>query len=229
MPAREETAETYDVKQFERPSVTVDVIIFTVKDNDLKVLLIRRDVWPFEHYWALPGGFIRMDESLERAAQRKLHEEAGVKDVYLEQLYSFGNPGRDPRTRVITVAYFALVNSGKIKAAARDDVKWFSVGAVPRLAFDHNKILEYALKRLRWKLEYTTAAYSLLPDKFTLTDLQKAYETILGRGLDKRNFRKKVFALGILEDTKETKREGPHRPARLYSFRRKAPEILEIL
>lgn len=224
--------ETYDVKKFDRPSVTVDVIIFTIQDDELKVVLVKRKAWPFEGQWALPGGFVKMDESLEDAAIRELSEETGVKDVYLEQLYSFGEPKRDPRTRVITISYFALINSEKIRLmAATDvsDVKWFSVKHLPAVAFDHKQIIDYALQRLRWKLEYTNVAYSLLPEKFTLTDLQRAYEVILDRKLDKRNFRKKIVSLNILKDTKETTQDVSHRPAKLYTFKKRSPEIIEIL
>ena len=176
-------------EEFEKPSVTVDIVIFTIKDNDLKVLLVKRGIEPFKGKWAIPGGFVRMHESLEEAAKRELEEETGVKDVYLEQLYTFGEPKRDPRGRVITVSYVALINSNKIKLSASTDVseaKWFSASDCPTLAFDHKTILEYALKRIKWKFEYTTVAFSMLPDKFTLTDLQKLYEIVFKRKFDKR-------------------------------------------
>ncbi len=230
--AAKESAETYDAKKFERPSVTVDIVVFTVRDSGLNALLVKRKSWPFEGCWALPGGFVKMDESLEEAAARELEEETGVNDVYIEQLYTFGYPKRDPRTRVITVVYFALIDSGNIRLRATADASeaaWFSVKDIPKLAFDHDKILAYALQRLRWKLEYTNVAYSLLPEKFTLTDLQKVYEIILGRGLDKRNFRKKILSLNILKGTGKTTEDVSHRPARLYSFRERKPRIVEIL
>lgn len=213
--------------------VTVDLVIFTIRDSDLKVLLIKRDTPPFKDVWALPGGFFRIDRSLEEAAKQKLFDETGVKNVYLEQLYTFGNPKRDPRGRIITVSYFALTNSDNIRLDAHapgvKDVKWFSIKAVPDLAFDHKNIISYALKRLRWKLEYTTVAYSLLPEKFTLTELQNSYEIIFGRKFDKRNFRKKILSLNILADTRNIKKESSHRPAKLYSFKKRSPEIIEIL
>lgn len=230
--AAKESTETYDAKRFERPSVTVDVVVFTVRDCELKALLVRRNIWPFENFWALPGGFVKMDESLEDAARRELLEETGVKDVYIEQLYTFGHPKRDPRTRVITVAYFALINSGNIVLRATADAsaaEWFSLKKLPKLAFDHGKIFAYALQRLRWKLEYTNVAYSLLSERFTLTDLQKAYEIILGRSLDKRNFRKKILSLNILKGTGKLTEDVSHRPAMLYSFRERKPMIVEIL
>lgn len=215
----------------EKPSVTVDIILFTVKEDNLKALLVKRAIEPFKDMWAIPGGFIRMNESLEEAAKRELVEETNVKDVYLEQLYTFGDPKRDPRTRVVTVAYFALVNSEKFKLKASTDVKdvrWFSMYELPELAFDHKKILEYALKRLRWKLEYTTLAFSLLPEEFTLTELQKIYEIIFNKKLDKRNFRKKIKALGLVKETTQYKEDVAHRPPKLYSRNKKIGEIVEI-
>lgn len=214
--------KNYDITKFERPSVTVDVILFTIKENDLKILLVKRKVWPFENYWALPGGFVKIDESLEDAAKRELMEETGVKEIYLEQLYTFGDVQRDPRTRVITVAYFALINSDNIKLKATTDVsdaKWFSVHDIPKLAFDHKKILDYGIKRLKWKLEYTTIAFSLLPKELTLTELQNVYEIIFNKIFDKRNFRKKILELKILKDTGEMRREVRHRPAKLYELK----------
>ena len=216
-----EAAETDGPTNYERPSVTVDVVIFTGRDNDLKVLLIKRKHWPCEGMWAIPGGFVGMDESLEEAARRELAEETGVEDVYLEQLYTFGDPGRDPRTRVITVAYFALVGADRVHPRAASDaadVGWFSAYDPPPLAFDHADILPYAIQRLRYKLEYSAVGFELLPERFTLTDLQQTYEIILREKLDKRNFRRKVLEADVLEETTRW-REGDHRPARLYRFR----------
>lgn len=209
---------TYD---YERPALTVDVVIYTIKDNDLKVLLIKRKTQPFKNTWAIPGGFVKNGETLEFAATRELFEETNVKDIYLEQLYSFGDPNRDPRGWVVTVAYFALISSENLKISANTDakdVKWFSAYNLPKLAFDHQKILDYALTRLRSKLEYTNVGFQLLHKKFTLTELQKTYEIILNKVLDKRNFRKKILSLDIIIALDEYKREGTHRPARLYSF-----------
>src|SRR6266852_3125501 len=226
---KEAKAHHYDARKYDRPSVTVDVVMMSLRQRDLQVLLVKRRSWPYEGMWAIPGGFVNMDESLETAAKRELQEETGVQDVYLEQLYTFGDPGRDPRTRVITVVYFALLDSERLQVRAASDagdVGWFSVYSLPPLAFDHEKILQYALNRLRGKLEYTTIAFSLLPEQFTLRELQRVYEIILHRKLDKRNFRKKILATGILEDTGAKKMEGTHRPARLYRFNPAAEDKL---
>ena len=201
--------------------VTVDLVIFTVRDDGLQVLLVQRGAAPFKDRWALPGGFVREEEPLEEAALRELEEETGVRDVYLEQLYTFGEPDRDPRGRVITVAYFALIAGDRQTLAAGTDAaaaRWWPAGSPPALAFDHRQILDYAIERLRNKLEYTTVGFQLLPAKFTLTQLQRVYEAILGRALDKRNFRRKMELLDILTPLDEWAREGPSRPAQLYRF-----------
>jgi len=221
-----ETAATYDVSKYERPSVTVDVVIFSILDDELKVLLIKRKAWPCEGMWAIPGGFVQMDESLEEAAYRELAEETNVtrEQVYLEQLYTFGDPQRDPRTRVITVAYFALVGADKLHPRAADDaqeVGWFSVYNLPSLAFDHAQILDYALIRLRYKLEYSAVGFQVLPEKFTLRELQDAYEIILGAKLDKGNFRSKLRKTQVVEPVAGFRDTGG-RPARLYRFREDA-------
>ena len=200
--------------------VTVDIVIFTIQSDSLKVLLIKRGVAPFKGQFAIPGGFVREDESLAQAALRELREETGVSDVYLEQLYSFGDPDRDPRERVITVAYYALISADRSPLVAGTDAaeaNWWAVSKLPSLAFDHRKIVDYALERLRNKLEYTTVGFQLLPAKFTLTELQEVYETILGKQLDKRNFRRKLALLKILKPLSEYRRGG-QRPARLYRF-----------
>ncbi len=218
-----ENAESYDPSRYERPSVTVDVVIFTLQDRELHVLMVQRKHWPYEGRWALPGGFINMDESLEQAARRELEEETGVRDIYLEQLYTFGEPGRDPRTRVISIAYIALVSADKQTLRVSDestDVRWFAVSQLPGpLAFDHDTILAAALDRLRSKLEYTTLAFQLLPEVFSILELKHIYEQILGEKLDKGNFYRKIKDAKVLEDT-GIRREGRGRPTSLYRFRR---------
>lgn len=207
-----------------KPRVTVDTLIFTIQDDQLKIASVKRAVEPFKDMWAIPGGFVLDGESLEDAAIREMAEETGVKNVYLEQLYTFGDPGRDPRGRVITVAYFALVPSEQIKLKATtdvSDVKWVSVKELPALAFDHKKIIDYAVNRLKNKIEYSNIVHGLLPNKFRLSELQKVYEIILGHTLDKRNFRKRMLSLGLLKATGDREIEGAHRPAMLYQFKTK--------
>nr|MDO8079199.1 NUDIX domain-containing protein [Candidatus Freyarchaeota archaeon] len=197
--------------------VKVDVCIFAINE-DLKVLLIKRSIPPDKEVWALPGAFVKKEETLEEASIRVLKKKAGIfENLYLEQLYTYGEIERDPRGRVITVAYFALVDSEKIKISENAD--WHSVYELPSLAFDHGKIVKYALQRLKNKLEYTAIALDILPENFTLTELQKVYEVILGEKLDKRNFRKKIFSMGIVKPT-DKYQLGVHRPARLYTFKR---------
>ena len=218
-----ENAESYDPARYERPSVTVDVVIFTLQERELHVLLVKRKRWPFEGRWAIPGGFVNMDESLDRAARRELEEETGIHDIYLEQLYTFGEPKRDPRTRVISVAYIALVSADTQTLRVSDesiDVRWFPVRALPgSLAFDHDVILAAGLDRLRSKLEYTTLAFQLLPEVFSILELKHIYEQILGEELDKGNFYRKIKDAKVLEDT-GLRREGRGRPTSLYRFRR---------
>jgi len=209
------------LEDYPRPFVTVDVIIFSLCEEGLRVLLVKRGHPPFEGMWAIPGGFVGIDESLEEAALRELEEEAGVHDVYLEQLYTFGDPGRDSRGRVVTVVYFALISATDTCPHAGDDAaeaRWWSVYDLPLLAFDHTDILAYALQRLRYKLEYTAVGFELLPDVFTLSEIQAAYELILGEGLDKRNFRRKILSAEVIEET-GVYRTGEGRPAKLYRFR----------
>jgi 8-oxo-dGTP diphosphatase len=201
------------------PAVTVDVVIFTLREGNLQALLVKRKYEPFANQWAIPGGFVQVNESLEEAARRELEEETGVRDVYLEQLYTFGAVKRDPRGRVITVAYVALVPFTAVRGGTdASEARWWAVHEVPQLAFDHSEILRYALKRLRYKLEYSAVGFQLLPEKFTLTELQQAYEIILGETLDKRNFRRKILEANVIEEA-GVRREREGRPARLYRFR----------
>jgi 8-oxo-dGTP diphosphatase len=207
---------------YPHPAVTTDVVLFTLRENELQLLLIRRRGEPFAGAWALPGGFLEIDEDLERCAQRELEEETGIAGVYLEQLYTFGTPGRDPRERVISVAYYALAPSdGLVLRPASDAaaVRWFPIGQLPPLAFDHAEIIRMAHQRLVAKLDYSTIAFQFLPETFTLTELQAVYETLLDAELDKRNFRKWARALDQIEETGELRRRGSHRPARVYRLK----------
>lgn len=217
--------------EYPRPSLTVDCVIFGLDDTDLKALLIQRGQAPFEGQWALPGGFVHMDETLEEAARRELEEETGVNHVFLEQLYTFGAVKRDPRERVVTVAYYALVKLSDQRIRASTDARnaaWFAVDDLPKLAFDHIEILETALTRLKNKVRYQPLGFELLPEKFTLTQLQKLYETILERELDKRNFRKKILSMDLLVELDEIEQDVAHRAARLYSFDKKKYEKLAM-
>jgi 8-oxo-dGTP diphosphatase len=204
--------------------VAVTVVIFTVRDASLSVLLIRRAAEPFADRWALPGGLLLPGETLDQAAARKLVSETGVSDVYLEQLYTFDAPP-GPAISAPVVAYFALVDINRVHLEERLTwaPAWFPVHDLPELAFDNNVIVSYALKRLQAKLSYSNVVYSLLPEHFTLTQLQHAYEAIVGRPLDKRNFRKRISSLDFLSPTDQTRQSGAHRPARLYRFSRREP------
>ena len=218
-------------------AVTVDIVIFTLRDDDLQVLLVKRKYPPYQGQWAIPGGYVRVAESLEEAAARELCEETGIRigDLepgtaktgasvpYVEQLYTFGDPHRDPRGRIITVAYFALVTAPLALQAGSDasDAEWRSVRSLPKMAFDHARIVSYALQRLRYKLEYTAVGFQLLPPTFSLSDLQRAYETILGEQLDKRNFRRRILQAQVIEETGQ-RQTGEGRPAKLYRFREDA-------
>jgi len=207
--------------QYPRAALTVDCVVFGFDDGELKILLIQRGLEPFKGKWALPGGFVRVDETLDAAARRELHEEAGLKNVFLEQLYTFGAVHRDPRERVVSVAYYALVAmSAHNTRAATDaaDAQWFPISKIPKLAFDHAEILATAIARLKAKVRYEPIGFELLPDKFTLSQLQHLYEAVLATDLDKRNFRKKVLSYGLLQPLKETQLLGRHRPAQLFRF-----------
>ena len=207
--------------EYPRAALTVDCVVFGLDDEDLKVMLIQRGLPPFEGEWALPGGFVRIEETVDEAARRELAEETGLSKVFLEQLYTFGAVDRDPRERVVSVAYYALVNLVDHRVQAATDARqaaWFPVDDVPSLAFDHAEILGVALERLRGKLSYQPIGFELLPKKFALSRLQHLYEVVLERELDKRNFRKKVLATGLLIETNEVQQDVAHRAARLYRF-----------
>lgn len=198
--------------------ITVDTVILTIKNGNLKVLLVKRDNEPFKGKWAIPGGYVRMSEDLDAAAMRVLKEKTNVDNIYLEQLYTFGDPLRHPVSRVITCAYFALIRSEDIEVISAENVAWHKVSDLPALAFDHKEIIQYSLKRTRERLEMCPVAYQLLNEKFTLTEMQKAYELIMGKKLDKRNFRKKVIQTEGLRELDEFSKSTSKRPARLYTF-----------
>lgn len=207
--------------EYPRPALTVDCVVFGYDEGELKVLLIERGLEPFKGRWALPGGFVRVDETLDEAARRELQEEACLKNVFLEQLYTFGAVERDPRERVVSVAYFALVKLSDHRARAATDAanaEWFPISKASKLAFDHSEILAIALARLKSKVRYEPIGFELLPPKFTLTQLQHLYEAVLETKLDKRNFRKKVLGFGLLVPLKEALMTGRHRPAQLFRF-----------
>lgn len=213
------------------PKVAVDVVIFTIDDGALKALLIEVKSGPFAGRWAFPGGLVPVGEAPETTATRELLAQTGIRDVYLEQLRTFGDPARDPHAHVVSVAYFALVPGKGEAQGGRSKygrMQWAPVRALPSLAYDHNAIAAYALSRLQAKLEYTNIVYSLLPHEFTLGELQEIYEIILGRQLDRRNFRKKILALRLLRPLRRQRR-GRHRPAQLYAFTRREPMNIEML
>jgi len=207
---------------------TTDVVVFTIEDKTLKVLLVQRDEEPFINHLSLPGGFLHKREKSSEAALRVLKDKAKVRNVFSEQLYTFDDPKRDPRGQIITVAYFALVPANKllsVRLAKNTAIQ--SVKETKGLAFDHDEILNYAVKRMRTKLGYSNVAYSLLPKLFTLSQLQEVYEVILGHPVDKRNFRKKIMSLGIIEPTNQKLTGQKHRPALLYKFKKHSYTELE--
>jgi 8-oxo-dGTP diphosphatase len=211
--------------EYPRPALTTDCVIFGFDGRGLKVLLVQRENPPFKNRWALPGGFVHEKENAGQSAKRVLLEKTGIRNVFIEQLYTFTQPGRDPREWIVSVAYFALVNSHQFKLiTGRDIVKaeWFSVNDIPVLAFDHNGILKKALERLRGKVRYQPIGFELLAEKFTLTQLQQLYEAVLGVVIDKRNFRKKISAMGLLKALNEREENVGRRAAQFFSFDRKA-------
>ncbi len=220
-------------KMFSDLALTVDIVTFTLQAQRLQVLLVQRGEEPFKGSWALPGGFVQLCESLESAAQRVLKEETGIPEAYLEQLYTYGDLGRDPRGRVVTVAYLALIPAdAPLRPAKRPGIAcaapqayWCPASELPALAFDHAEITGYALDRLRYKLEYSAVGFELLPEEFTLTEIQNTYELILGEKLDKRNFRRRILEAGVIELTPYM-RSGEGRPARMYRYR--ADAVAEV-
>lgn len=219
-------------KKYKYAVIATDVVILTIKNSQLQVLLIKMKKAPYAGIWAAPGGLIKSNESVDNAAHRILMEKTDVKDVYLEQLYTFGEVNRDPFGRVVSVAYFALIPSEKIilkTTKEYGDVGWFPINRLPKLAYDHAKIINVAQLRLKAKLGYSNIVYGLLPKQFSLSELQKIYEIILERKFDKRNFRKKVFSLNLVKTTGEQRQGEANRPASMYSFINKRYQIMEIL
>jgi 8-oxo-dGTP diphosphatase len=217
--------------RYPHPAVTTDVVVFTILDGRLSILLVKRANPPYQGHWALPGGFVDIDEDLDACAARELEEETGISGLYLEQLYTFGATHRDPRERVISVTYYALVPQDVLATprAASDAaaVGWHPFEQLPALAFDHAEIVSMAHRRLVAKLDYSTIAFQFMPETFTLSELQYVYEALLNQSLDKRNFRKRILSLGQIEETDRLRRSGKHRPAREYRVRH--PKRVEII
>ncbi|HEX5154276.1 MAG TPA: NUDIX domain-containing protein [Parafilimonas sp.] len=213
--------------------LAADAIVFAYSKNEgISVLLIKRKYEPFKDLWAIPGGFVLDDESLEEAVVRELQEETGITVTYLEQLYTFGDVNRDPRKRVVSVAYFAIVKSSQfqqLKASTdAEEAKWFSIEQLPQLAFDHKQILTVAIERIRTKIRYEPIGFELLDKKFAFADLEKLYISLLGRDIDRRNFSKKILSLDVLEETGEhAKSDGKGRPSKIYRFNKKRYQALQ--
>lgn len=210
----EEYLKQYKSSNYERPSVTVDAALFTIREGALQVLMTRRQEHPFQGLLALPGVFVGMEETLDEAAARALCQKTGLHDIYLEQLYTWGSPDRDPRMRVISVSYYALVPEGMLQPTEADFYPVQEIAAAQDIAFDHSKIVAYGIKRIRNKVNYSDIAFSLVGEEFTLPELQRVYEILLGQKLYKANFRKKI-ADKIVETEKMTSGEK-HRPSRIY-------------
>jgi 8-oxo-dGTP diphosphatase len=207
--------------EYPRPAVTTDCVIFGFDSGELKVLLIERGIDPFKGRWALPGGFLQMDENTDECARRELFEETGIENLFIEQLYTFSDVDRDPRGRVVTVSYYALVKLSDYKLTAGDDAKnaqWYPISKVPTLAFDHDRILRVALNRLKSKIRYQPIGFELLPERFTMPELQNLYESVLEMQLDRRNFRRKIIDTGLLIDRNESVKGLPHKGAKYFSF-----------
>lgn len=219
-------------RKYTHAVIAADVVVFTAKDGKLQVLLIQMKKPEYLGYWAAPGGLIKGEEGLEVAAFRYLFEKTGVRDVYIEQLQTFGDPKRDPFGRVVSVAYIALIpwDKHELKTTKQyEDVTWFPVIDLPKLAYDHEDIIYTAIARLKSKIEYTNIVHALLPDTFTLTELQGVYETILRKKIDKRNFRKKILSVDIVQPAKGKTSGQTHRPAQIYRFVTRKPQVVQVL
>ena len=227
-------SERLPYPEAQQVNLAVDNCIFTVSRGQLQVLLIQIKKAPLTGKWALPGGLIRDDERLNEAAERILREQTGVERVYLEQLYAFDEMRRDPGARVVSVAYVSLIHpdGARLRTTEKyEAIRFWDYASLPPegLAYDHRQVVTYARKRLAWKVQYSNVIWSLLPSRFTLSQLQSAYEVVLDRELDKRNFRKKILSLGLLDASGERSRGGRHRPAMLYRFKSEEPQIIEVL
>jgi 8-oxo-dGTP diphosphatase len=211
--------------------VAVDTVLFAINDGRLQTYLVELRRGPGRGRWAFPGGLVRKGELLDDAARRELHDSTGLRGAYLEQLFTFGDPSRDPRAHVVSVAYMALIPDVQAVSSPCDKYangKWYEVTRLPQLAYDHSQMAAYAVKRLKSKLEYTNIAYALLPKEFTFAEFEELYSLILGRPLDRRNFRRSILAMGMLKCLPHTRR-GPHRPAALYSFANQSLRFIEML
>lgn len=205
-----------------KQGIHVDITVFTVDEKTVKILLVKRGKVPFEGEWMLPGGAVYNDESVDYAAKRELKEKTGLENLYLSQFYTFGNPKRDPRMRMVSVSYLALIDRNKVNILQKTpktlDAQWFDIKSVPELAFDHKNIVDYAIKTLKKRVSDSTLVSQFMTDEFTMPELRSVYETLLGISLERRNFRKKFISLGLVESIGETKYEGRMRPAELYKF-----------
>ena len=216
------------MSEYRAPTLTVDAVIFQLVDNQLSVLLVRRQNEPFKLDWALPGVYNQIDETTTQAFQRALEKKGGIKALYLkhhEQLFTFDTIARDPRGHAVSITYLGL-GEELHPSTLLEEPAFFAINNLPQLAFDHADIIHYAHDRLKAKLTYTNSIFAVLPEFFTLTQLQKAYEAVLGRELDKRNFRKKFLSLNLMHETDKMFREGAHRPAKLYTFNKQSLESL---
>lgn len=216
------------VYDYPHPAVTTDCVIFGFDDSNLKVLLIERGIEPFKGKWALPGGFLKMDETAEEGALRELEEETGLTNAYIRQFHTFTEPGRDPRERVITIAHYALVRLQEVKGG--DDAaqaRWFAMDEIPPLAFDHDRILRLAQKMLRERIHFEPVGFELLPETFTMKQLQNLYEAILDVHFDRRNFAKKMYHLELLIQTDDMVRTSPKRESQLLRFNKEKYEELK--
>ena len=214
--------------KYPHPAVTTDCVIFGFNGSELQVLLIERGIEPFKGKWAFPGGFLNMDETAGEGAMRELKEETGLENAYIEQFNTYSEPGRDPRERVITIAHYALVRIQEVKGG--DDAakaQWFPIDEVPQLAFDHDKILRDAMRKLRERIHFEPIGFELLPEKFTMRELQILYESILGVKFDRRNFAKKMMHYELLNQLDETVRPTAKRDALLYSFNKDNYELFK--